>query len=171
MTIGILSDSHGRVETTASAVRLLRDAGAELLLHLGDIGSSRVLDELVGHPARVVFGNCDLDERELRAHAEAMGIEVDHPAGELTWRGRRIVFTHGHLGTVVREALASEPEYLLVGHTHQVLDERMGSTRVLNPGALHRASRYTAAVLRPELDEFRVLEVPRTASSHDRSRL
>ena len=61
MRIGILSDSHGRADNTALAVKSLRDRGAELLLHLGDLGSRDVIDELAGGPARIVFGNCDPD--------------------------------------------------------------------------------------------------------------
>jgi len=49
MIIGVLADSHGHAETTAKAVRMLLEHGAEMLLHLGDIGSDEVIDELAGH--------------------------------------------------------------------------------------------------------------------------
>ena len=39
MKIGVLSDTHGRLEITQSAMRLLRERGAELILHCGDIDS------------------------------------------------------------------------------------------------------------------------------------
>jgi putative phosphoesterase len=143
-------------------VRLLRDAVAELLLHLGDIGSEAVIDELVGHPARVVFGNCD-DERRLASYAELVGLRVDHPAGEIEADGKRIVFTHGHLEAPASQALSAGVDYLLHGHTHLLRDERVGRTRVINPGALHRAARYTAVRLDPAADRLEVVEVDRGA--------
>ncbi|TVQ54104.1 MAG: YfcE family phosphodiesterase [Phycisphaerales bacterium] len=159
MLIGILSDSHGRVEMTRRAVAALLDGGAEMLIHLGDFETEDVIDELVGTPARIVFGNCD-DEVDLKRHARAMDITVDHPCGRIDAEGKSICFTHGHLGRHMTEALEAEVDYLLHGHTHRVRDERRGPTRILNPGALFRASRYTAMLLNPATDEVTVLEIP-----------
>jgi putative phosphoesterase len=162
MLIGVLSDSHGRAAITAQAVAALRDAGAEQLLHLGDIETEAVLDELVGHNARIVFGNCDWNDRALANYARHVGITVDHPAGELTIADQRIVFTHGHLEHVMDDAISSGAAYLLHGHTHETRDERFGDTRVINPGALFRASRYTVALLNPAEDAVRFIELTKT---------
>ena len=161
MLIGVLSDSHGRADTTALAVRALLEEGAELLLHLGDVGSERVIDELARGPARLVFGNCDLGLERLRRHAEAVGVGCDHPLGLLEADRRRIAYTHGHLAGAMKAALSGGADYLLHGHTHAVRDERLGLTRVLNPGALHRAARYTCLLLDPSGDAARWLEVAR----------
>jgi putative phosphoesterase len=163
MMIGVLSDSHGRVNTTRAAVKLLIDGGAELLIHLGDLGSEEVIDELIGHNARIVLGNCDGDEAGLIRHAHCMGVIVDHPMGLLDIEGKRIAFTHGHLPDLMHKALADRVDYLLHGHTHEVHDERCGATRIINPGALQRAARYTAALLDPAADVLHIREVPRQA--------
>ncbi len=163
MRIGILSDSHGQAERTAHAVRSLHEAGAELLLHLGDFETEAVMDELVGHPARIVMGNCDWDVPAMSRYARSVGLTVDHPMGVIDVDGRRIAFTHGHLAAPMKEALDEGVDYLLHGHSHQLRDERIGHTRVINPGALFRASRYTAAVLDPATDSLRILELPRPA--------
>src|SRR5690606_18961183 len=134
--------------------------GAELLLHLGDIETEAVIDELAGHNARIVFGNCDYDEQSLARYAELLDVHVDHPAGELTADGRRIVFTHGHLRGPVDAALRDGADYLLHGHTHEVRDERIGGTRLINPGALFRAPRYTVALLDPASDSLEFIELP-----------
>jgi putative phosphoesterase len=157
--LGLLSDSHGRADATARAVRLLLDHGATMLIHLGDVGSVEVLDELVGHDARVVFGNCDHDEGRLARYAQSVGVVVDHPVGRLSLGGRSIVFTHGHLPHVLREAIAGGAAYVLHGHTHEPRDERIASTRIINPGALFRARRHTAALLDPARDALRFVEV------------
>lgn len=161
LILGVLSDSHGRVEVTRRAVAALRDRGAGVLLHLGDIETEEVLDELVGYPARIVFGNCDWESDSLHRYAGHLGIEVDHPAGELTVRGRRVVYTHGHLEKHMDDALSSGADYLLHGHSHELRDERSGRTRIINPGALFRAKRYTAALLDPGRDRLEIIEIPR----------
>jgi putative phosphoesterase len=143
---------------------MLLDAGAELLLHLGDVGSEAVIDELSRCPARLVFGNCDLDVERLRRHAEAAGVACDHPLGTLSAGGRRIAYTHGHLAEAVRAALDGDADYVLHGHTHVIRDERLGPTRLLNPGALHRAARYTCLLLDPSCDAARWLEVARDSN-------
>ncbi len=161
MRIGILSDSHGRADTTALAVKSLRDGGAELLLHLGDLGTRDVIDELAGGPARIVFGNCDPDSTALSRYARRLEIAVDHPLGIIEIDGKRIALTHGHLPNLMSQALRSGVDYLLHGHTHEIRDERLGPTRVLNPGALFRVCRYTAMLLDPARDALTVIEIPR----------
>ncbi len=159
--IGLLSDSHGRAEITARAITCLLNAGAELILHLGDIETEAVLEELVGHPVRLVFGNCD-DARRLGAYAEHLGLNVDHPVGSLLIDDRTITYTHGHLNSAMAAALSEQSTYLLHGHTHEPRDERVGETRVINPGALFRAARYTVALLEPSTDRLEWFELAPT---------
>lgn len=159
MLIGILSDSHGRTAMTARAVAALRERGADLLLHLGDIETHAVLDELAGHPVRLVFGNCDWDATDLSRYARHLDLTVDHPVGQIVVGERRIVFTHGHLEKPMHQALHEGADYLLHGHTHEVRDERVGRTRIINPGALFRAPRYTVALLDPRRDSLDIIEV------------
>lgn len=161
MLIGLLADSHGRAAITRQAVTQLAGAGAELLIHLGDIETPDVLDALTALPARVVFGNCDFEIDELRSAARARGITVDHPAGRIEIDGKMIVFTHGHLELLMKQAIEDAAPYLLHGHTHLARDDRFGETRIINPGALHRAVRYTAALLDPARDTLEFLEITR----------
>ncbi|NNF43941.1 MAG: YfcE family phosphodiesterase [Phycisphaerales bacterium] len=163
MRIGILSDSHGRAAVTRAAVLALREAGADMLIHLGDIETDAVIDELVGMPAHIVFGNCDFDADALGRYARNVGVTVDDPVGDLEIDGRRVVFTHGHRPRVLEKALAEGAEYILHGHSHHPRDERIGASRVINPGALFRAVRYTACVLEPATDAVELLEIPRPA--------
>jgi hypothetical protein len=160
MLLGIIADSHGQAQTTRAAVTLLKQRGAEKLIHLGDIGTKAVLDELIGHEAHIVLGNCDWDAAALRRYAQQIGITVDHPMGTLVIGDSRVAYTHGHVTRLMDEALGDGVDYLLHGHSHQVRDERIGSTRVINPGALFRASRYTGALLDPGRDALEVLEIP-----------
>ncbi len=166
--IGLLSDSHGRAAITRLGVQALLAEGVDLLIHLGDIGSVEVIDELLVQdsdtnqtmPARLVFGNCDWDTGPLSDYAASLGIRVDHPVGTLDLNPGKLVFCHGHEHRVMARTLADDPTYLCHGHTHQAADTRSGSTRVINPGALCRAHRYTVAVLDTEKDDLKFLTIP-----------
>ena len=148
--LGILSDTHGDATRARRAIELLRARGAGRLIHLGDIGSESVLDHLAGLESTIVFGNCD-DARSLRRYAEFLGIEVVHPAAIIevkSVRGvMRIGITHGHLLEEIEGLFRAEVDILLHGHTHVARDDMVGLTRVMNPGALHRADRKTAMLL------------------------
>ena len=156
--LGILSDSHGRRERLRTAIRLLTEAGAERFVHLGDLEDASALDELAGLPVTIVFGNCD-DERELGRTAECLGIESVHPGGVIEVGSRRVAITHGHLEGELGRLRGLEPDYLLHGHTHEERDEVIGNTRVINPGALYSAHRYTVAFLKPESGEVEFVEI------------
>jgi predicted phosphodiesterase len=73
--------------------------------------------------------------------------------------GRRLAVTHGDSDRELRRLEAQEPHYLLTGHTHQVADRQSGSIRWINPGALHRASTWTVALLDLATNQLRVLPI------------
>lgn len=167
--IGLLSDSHGSVEVTRRAVDLLLAANVDVLLHLGDICGEGVIDQLAidgnaaGQPVqcRMVFGNCDWDEGGMTRYAEALDIIVDHPAGHLSLPEGELRYTHGHLGSESSRAISDGVRWLCYGHTHVRADDRRGGTRLINPGALHRAAQYTVAVLDSATDTLQFHHVPR----------
>jgi uncharacterized protein len=164
MLIGVLSDTHGSVSAARAAVAILRERDVDFLIHLGDVGASEVLAELVGTRCHVVFGNCD-DERELGRVAFHFGLTVDHPAGEIKIGGRTIAYTHGHLQIHLNNAIGRGADYLLHGHTHEIRDEMIGSTRIINPGALFRAQRLTVATLDPLNGDAEWITVPKPDGS------
>jgi putative phosphoesterase len=168
--IGLLSDSHGRAEPTSEGVNRLVEQGAQGLLHLGDVGSEAVLEALVVAagdgagtlPVWVVFGNTDGRAGGLTRHAQRLGLGVAHPLGWLDLAdGQQLAFCHGHERQRMRQALKQTPAYLCHGHTHVASDQYEGSTRVINPGALHRARQYTVALLEPAARQVRFLTVGR----------
>lgn len=166
-TLGLLSDTHGRAGIARDAVEMLLDQGADMLIHLGDVGTAEVIDALAVQPpdtdeqveAHLVFGNCDWEAKALARYARGLGVIVDELAGELSIDGKRVVYTHGHESTIMDSVIASGVDYLLHGHTHLQSDDIIGQTRVINPGALFRARRHTVALLTPATGQLRVLEV------------
>lgn len=159
--IGLLSDSHGRAEVTRRAVEILADQGARVLIHLGDIETTAVIDQLVVDGATtkkvidsyLVFGNVDWDLGDLGRYAADLNIRVEHPVGRIELPdGRAFVFTHGDNAKLMQQALEQQVAYLCHGHTHLAQDECIRSTRVINPGALSRAAQYSVALIDTESD-------------------
>jgi putative phosphoesterase len=160
MLLGILSDTHDQAARTAEAVKLLHQAGAETLIHCGDVTRADILSLCTGRPLYFVFGNNDFEE-ELRPAAQAMvGVNCLGHRGLVELVGKRIGVTHGHLRKEVHALFSEAPDYLLTGHSHIAADERHGKIRRINPGALYRARQFTVALLDLKTDQLRFLQVP-----------
>jgi len=150
MRIGVISDTHGDVENTMAAVRMLEALQVERVLHCGDICSPEIPRVLAGWPTHFVFGNCDHGP-ELIATREAIaaaGLTCHERFAALELAGRKIALLHSDDVRLFRQ-VKSSGEYDLVcyGHTHQAEQHREGKTLVLNPGALFRATPHTIAVV------------------------
>jgi putative phosphoesterase len=158
--VGILSDTHGKADMAALAVRTLLENGAEYLVHCGDVGGTDVLDALAGHPAMFVLGNNDYDEFKLNQYARTLGIHCGDRHGQLAFGGKRGVVTHGDDQRLVRNLIRQQQiDYLFLGHTHETLDQHIGKIHVINPGALYRAAVKTVALLDTETDQVRFITV------------
>lgn len=148
MKIGLVSDTHGHVELARPAVKILREAEVQRVIHCGDIGSLAVVDLFAEWPSWFVFGNTDHDFAALREGIEARGQNCLGHYGELDWSGRRIAVLHGDDWRALRTAVTSQSFDLVChGHTHEPFCEREGTTLVLNPGALYRAVPLSLAIV------------------------
>lgn len=145
--VGVISDTHDQVRRTKRAVAALKAAGAKALFHCGDITIAEVVFECCNIPGYFVFGNCDFDREGLRRAITAIGGTCLERGNIVTLSGRRIAITHGDSEQELRRLAGSQPDYLLSGHTHRTSDYQDGLTRHINPGALHRASEWTVALL------------------------
>jgi uncharacterized protein len=162
MTLGILADTHDQVTRTRVAVKLLKDAGAEILIHCGDITIPDVVYQLAPLPSYFVFGNCDFELQELRQAIAAIGGTCLERGGLIELDGSRVAVTHGDSAKELDRLQAERPEYLFSGHTHKALDVRRGTTRFINPGALHRAATWTVALLDCPRGHLDLLPIPHT---------
>jgi putative phosphoesterase len=162
MKVGILSDTHNNVARTTAAIALLRAERAEVLIHCGDLTGTEIVALCGVLPAYFVFGNNDADNVPAlrRAIGDVNGVCLDW-GGEVTLAGKRVAVVHGHMHTDVRKLMAGQPDYLLSEHSHRTSDTCVGVTRRINPGALHRATEFTVALLDLERDALRFLAVAR----------
>ncbi len=155
MRVGILSDSHGRFEVVRRAMSLFDAHDVVHVIHCGDVGGIEVLEEMLPRPCHFVWGNCDLVDGAVRAFLQTVGLP--DPASvplRVELGGKRFAVFHGHEREARRMADIEDADYLLHGHTHLRRDERVGALRVINPGALHRASPKTVAVLDVGTDDL-----------------
>jgi uncharacterized protein len=148
MRLGVVSDSHGHVELTRPAIRMLESFEVDQVLHCGDIGSAAVVELFAAWPTHFVFGNCDGDRQGLAAAIAAAGQTCHGEFGELELAGKRIALLHSHDGGRFHQALHSGKwDLVCYGHTHVAAIEHFGETLALNPGALYRANPHSLAVV------------------------
>lgn len=156
----ILSDTHDNFEVAKRAAEQIRALSPDLVIHCGDITSPLTLELFKGLPLKAVLGNCDTEAEELQAACLRLGFGSLQKEIEISLGGKDFYVNHG-----VREQLIDEQagaqvyDYVLHGHTHRMRDEVLGRTRIINPGALSSAPKYTFAVLEPETDALSFIEI------------
>ncbi len=149
--VGVMSDTHDRLDTTRTAVRFARNEGIEILIHLGDIVSPFTLkliaEELRGTRIVAIYGNNCGEKLGLKRVAERYGVELYEPPYTLELGDRRLLLLHGwgskeNTRAIVNAlAVSNHWDAILYGHTHEVDLRRADGTLILNPGA---ASGYLA---------------------------
>ncbi len=152
MTLLILSDSHGRPDYVAEAIRRTCPDG---ILFAGDglrdLAYCDLSTALEACPLWAVKGNCDWMMTPLIIGGSAL-----EPNDEelITVAGIRILLMHGHkygvkggLGTAVAHAVKRDADVLVFGHTHTPIELHLSPDRtydfsvtkpltVFNPGSL-----------------------------------
>lgn len=147
MKIAVVSDTHSRTATIAQALAIIVARGIDLIIHCGDIEDDDAVRAFPAH-THFVYGNCDYDRNAIREAIEEIGAKLHEPFGHLEIAGKTIGFIHGDDKRLLDDLIASEAfTYVFHGHTHIPKDERIGPTRVINPGALYRARPKTFVIL------------------------
>ena len=144
MLICILSDSHDRREYLAAAVEQAREAGAEAILHCGDVVSPWVLAaaQPFGLPLHVIHGNNAGDLVMLSRMANRRGSVIHYHGQDADFElvGRRIFLVHfPHYARGM--AALGDWDLVCCGHSHQaglqkVPNVRGGETLLINPGTV-----------------------------------
>jgi putative phosphoesterase len=163
LRIGIVSDVHGNAAGLALAIARMGDV--DELLCAGDITedfrfSNETIEILRERGARCVLGNHDLGllshhgERARSAphvKPELVAWLAEQPTTlEMTVGGKHLLMTHAspvtaHMPYVMPhspelKAFASvEADFVIVGHTHVQMVERVGRPLVINPGSAGQA--------------------------------
>jgi len=158
--IGIISDTHENEKAIKKAVEIFKQKNVEFVVHCGDIISPPVLEHFRELKMKFVFGNNDGETAGLNEKAKEFGFEEITDENEFECNGKKFYVCHGtNKGKIEAEIASNKYDYVLTGHTHIKRDERIGSTRVINPGALFRIYPYTFALLDVEKDELEFIKI------------
>jgi putative phosphoesterase len=161
MIIGVLSDSHGRVETVEKALAEFRARAVEVVIHCGDIDDATTVQAFAGWTCHFVYGNCDSDRAGIRRAVESIGGTIHDPFGHLELTGKQIAWLHGDDAGLKRDLeMSGHYDYLFYGHTHVAAQHLVGKTRVINPGALFRTQRKSCLVLDLTDDALETVVIP-----------
>src|SRR5437868_2304181 len=119
MKLGVISDTHDRVDFVQVALEEFRHRNVELILHCGDIESTDTVRAFAGWPIHFVFGNCDWNPGGLQLAIAEIGGQLHEPFGELTLAEKKIAWVHSHNYRLKQELETSDTyDYLFYGHTH-----------------------------------------------------
>lgn len=144
MKVCIVSDSHDRADALAQAVREAKAAGAEAVIHCGDLIGAQTVKPALAHglPVHVVHGNNVGDTQATHRQARSSGglLEYHGADARLELAGRRVFVVHyddyGY-------AMACTGDWSLVccGHSHRAEARRVRSVRgtdtwLVNPGTV-----------------------------------
>ena len=137
MLIGLMSDTHNNRPGMRYALDIFRALGIRVLLHAGDLISAELLEEFKDFSLFLSFGNGD-DPFYLSTKAERLSERFEcEEMLDLNLADKRIFMIHGdHRSELEKRITSGGYDYVIHGHTHRYRDERIGSTRVINPGAL-----------------------------------
>lgn len=127
MKIGVLSDTHGKLNPDISGIF----EGVDMILHAGDIGDIRILYELEGiAPVQAVFGNSDSyliagETREQIVFEEGgVNFALTHGAGAYNNILERLSCMFHGRGI----------DIIVFGHTHKPYANKNGEYFFFNPG-------------------------------------
>ena len=125
MKIGILSDSHKRVGRSGQVIDLLKENGAQQLIHAGDIVKVEILDLLEKStlPYIAVYGNNDAHLHHVDHHYNL----VQEPY-HFTIEGLTATLMHHPT------YLTYERDIMIYGHTHDFDARYDNNTLIMNPG-------------------------------------
>lgn len=159
--IGIISDIHDNVYALRVVVGILKEKGVDLVVHCGDTVSPLTLGELAELKTKVIFGNCDGERQGLSQVAAKLGFEEITEVKEFEYKGKKFFVCHGKNKALLQQKIASQQyDYILTGHTHVLRDEKVGKTRIINPGTLYLGDDLnTIALLDPEKDILDIVSI------------
>jgi hypothetical protein len=137
MRIGVISDTHGLLRS--EAVEQL--AGADHIIHAGDIGGPEVIGDLRKlAPTTVIRGNVDKG-----------AWAADYPDTEMVRLGGRWIYVLHNLDELDLDPVAAGIAVVISGHSHQPKIQTIDGVLYLNPGSAG-PRRFTLPIALATLD-------------------
>lgn len=129
MRILIVSDTHGNISDVLRKIKTMEKP--DMLFHLGDYVEDGIrLKEELNIPTIIVRGNGDYSRTDFN---DDELIEI---------KGKKMFLTHGHkydvrfdISKLYYKAQEVGADYILFGHTHIPIVERIENIVIMNPGS------------------------------------
>ena len=130
MKVGVISDSHDHLTRINEALEKLTAAGAEQIIHCGDLVSPFAAKAMAQFDGRlhIIYGNND---GELAGLKKILPQIKDGPVRIKIGACRIYV---AHFIEELPRTLFDEADVICSGHTHRVSCKVMDRTLLLNPG-------------------------------------
>lgn len=158
--IGVISDTHDNVPNVKKAVKLFEEKNVDFAVHLGDIVAPATVKFFEGIKVKFLQGNCDGDIRLIKKRAEDINGQFLGRYSEFSIKNKKIAALHGDDMNALSKIINSgDFDYVLHGHTHQTRNEKIGKTRVINPGAHYFMAENTVVLLDVEKDKVEFVKV------------
>lgn len=158
--IGIISDTHDNVPNIINAVEVFKKKRVSFVIHLGDIISPASVNFFKGLNMKFIKGNCDGDIDHLKKKCADIGAEFLGDFAMLEIKGKKLALYHGTDQNRLAELIGSgKYDYVLHGHTHKKRDNKINSTRVINPGAHYYKCENTIILLDLDKDKVEFVDV------------
>ena len=140
MKIAIISDTHDNLANTKKAADFIKKENIRTVIHCGDIFKSETVEEILKvfkGKLYIIFSPADasfsgVPESSFRGFKR---VKIFEEFGEIKISGKKIAFCHF---PEIAEDLAKRKKHDLVfyGHTHKPWLEKIGKTKLINPGNL-----------------------------------
>lgn len=143
MRAAVISDTHDSILSTQDALNLIAAEGVDTIIHCGDMTTAYTAELLRDFCVYHAWGNCDYAAADIQTALRSC------KPGSRSDRWIKAVFDGKMIGAVHEEASREFAnmldsglfDYIFVGHTHRKSDRTVGSTRIINPGAIGGAHR------------------------------
>jgi len=137
MKIGILSDTHNRLDQIDKILRFFENEGVETLIHAGDLEHTEILEHIAKKFHGQIYcaqGNADIAPDELYKLSDIYpNLSYAPEQRNLTLGGLRVAVTHKP-DAAERIAQEDPHDLIIYGHTHKPWQSRTNGCELLNPG-------------------------------------
>lgn len=159
MKIGVISDTHDRMELIEWFAGEFGRRGVSHILHAGDIIAPFAAKPFAGFNFTAVFGNNCGERLFLRDTIEKFGGSIKPGPISLELDGKSIFLMHEPyaLEAAVKSGLY---DYVIYGHTHELEKRKEGNVWILNPGEAcgYLTGKATAMVIDTETGEIEIID-------------
>ncbi|KHF26659.1 metallophosphoesterase family protein [Solemya velum gill symbiont] len=162
MKIGIITDSHDHILLMVAAAKAAVQAGAEAILHCGDVVAPSSLQPLnaLGVPIHVIHGNNTGDLVSMSRMSSKPGSMINYYGQDagIELAGKRIFLVHyPHYARAM--ATTGDWDIVCCGHSHKTSIEKLdnikgGTTQYIDAGTVGGVGTAPASWILGDLDSM-----------------